>query len=299
MEYAFGGLAACGACLFTNPLDVVKTRMQLQGELLSRGAYSVLYKNSLHAFYVVAKNDGIKGLQKGLVPALWYQWTMNGTRLGLYHFFENQGWTHSHGSVSPFYSIAAGAISGAFGAFTASPFYLIKTQLQSQSSEVIAVGCQHNHTGFLSALHKLYRGSGVSGLWRGVSASMLRTGVGSAAQLSTFTKSRETINSLTKLPPNSWKSTLAAAMLSGVAVAAAMTPLDVVSTRLYNQTLDVHGKGIYYSGPLDCLIKVFKAEGVFGLYKGCLANYLRVGPHSVLTLTIWTYLRESKIEDRK
>lgn len=30
MEYAFGGLAACGACLFTNPLDVVKTRMQLQ-----------------------------------------------------------------------------------------------------------------------------------------------------------------------------------------------------------------------------------------------------------------------------
>ena len=30
MEYAFGGLAACGACLFTNPLDVIKTRMQLQ-----------------------------------------------------------------------------------------------------------------------------------------------------------------------------------------------------------------------------------------------------------------------------
>jgi len=25
-----GGLAACGACFFTNPLDVVKTRMQLQ-----------------------------------------------------------------------------------------------------------------------------------------------------------------------------------------------------------------------------------------------------------------------------
>lgn len=30
MEYAFGGLSACGACFFTNPLDVVKTRMQLQ-----------------------------------------------------------------------------------------------------------------------------------------------------------------------------------------------------------------------------------------------------------------------------
>lgn len=30
MEYACGGLAACGACLFTNPLDVIKTRLQLQ-----------------------------------------------------------------------------------------------------------------------------------------------------------------------------------------------------------------------------------------------------------------------------
>ena len=30
MEFALGGLAACGACFFTNPLDVVKTRMQLQ-----------------------------------------------------------------------------------------------------------------------------------------------------------------------------------------------------------------------------------------------------------------------------
>ena len=27
----------------------------IQGELLSRGAYTVLYKNALHAFYVVAK----------------------------------------------------------------------------------------------------------------------------------------------------------------------------------------------------------------------------------------------------
>ena len=72
MEYAIGGLAACGACVFTNPLDVIKTRLQLQGELQTRGAHPVHYKNPFHAFYVVAKNDGLRGLQKGLVPALWY-----------------------------------------------------------------------------------------------------------------------------------------------------------------------------------------------------------------------------------
>ena len=75
---------------------------------------------------LITQNDGLKGLQNGLVPALWYQWTMNGTRLGLYHSMENLGWTHNrNGSVSSFFSIAAGAISGAFGAFAASPFYLV------------------------------------------------------------------------------------------------------------------------------------------------------------------------------
>lgn len=87
-------------------------------------------------------------------------------------------------------------------------------------------------------------------------------------------------------------------MLSGIAVAVAMTPLDVISTRLYNQALDIRGKGLSYSGPLDCFIKVFKAEGLFGLYKGCLANYLRVGPHSVLTLSFWMYLREMKLDSK-
>ena len=32
-ECLTGGVAACGATLFSNPLEVIKTRMQLQGEL--------------------------------------------------------------------------------------------------------------------------------------------------------------------------------------------------------------------------------------------------------------------------
>lgn len=41
MEFVLGGVAAAGAGFFTNPLDVVKTRIQLQGELQNRGTYKV------------------------------------------------------------------------------------------------------------------------------------------------------------------------------------------------------------------------------------------------------------------
>lgn len=85
-------------------------------------------------------------------------------------------------------------------------------------------------------------------------------------------------------------------MLSGVAVVVFMTPADVVSTRLYNQTTDGSGKGRLYAGPADCLVKVLRAEGLLGLYKGIGANYLRVGPHSVITLSMWTFLREMYAE---
>lgn len=44
MELLLGGIAAVGAGCFTNPLEVVKIRMQLQGELQSRGKYTIHYR---------------------------------------------------------------------------------------------------------------------------------------------------------------------------------------------------------------------------------------------------------------
>ncbi len=72
----------------------------------------------------------------------------------------------------------------------------MKTHLQSRSDRAVAVGFQHEHSGFRAALRSLYGRHGLAGLWRGVSASVLRVGVGSAAQLSTFTQSRQAIDNL-------------------------------------------------------------------------------------------------------
>lgn len=80
MDFIIGGVAAVGAGLFTNPLEVAKTRMQLQGELLARGKYAMHYKNAPHALYIIAKNEGILAVQKGLVPGLWVQLFLNGFR---------------------------------------------------------------------------------------------------------------------------------------------------------------------------------------------------------------------------
>jgi solute carrier family 25, member 34/35 len=79
-DFSLGGLATSGACVFSNPFEVVKIRLQLQGELQHGG--EKYYKGTVNAFYKIIKNEGIFSIQKGLVPALYYQFFMNGFRLG-------------------------------------------------------------------------------------------------------------------------------------------------------------------------------------------------------------------------
>ncbi|XP_060768892.1 solute carrier family 25 member 35-like [Neoarius graeffei] len=294
MDFILSGLAACSACLFTNPLEVVKTRMQLQGELKSRGTYRVHYRNVFHAFYTIGRVEGLSALQKGLVPALLYQFFMNGVRLGSYAIMESAGYIHTKGRVSSVKSTTAGALSGVVGAFVGSPIYLVKTHLQNQSTSSIAVGHQYQHRGMMHALLVIHRQHGIMGLWRGSGAAVPRVGVGSAAQLSTFSVTKEFITDLQIFPADSWLVPLFAGMISSVAVVLCMTPFDVLSTRLYNQPVDHLGKGKLYRGFMDCFSKTLRKEGVFGLYKGLGASYFRLGPHTILSLLFWNQLRTLK-----
>lgn len=95
MEFAIGGAAAVTAGIFTNPLEVLKIRMQLQGELKAKGQHVVHYKNVFHAAYAVIKNDGILALQNGLVAASWVQLIMNGMRFGKLLPFIERSFTFS------------------------------------------------------------------------------------------------------------------------------------------------------------------------------------------------------------
>ncbi|OXA50732.1 hypothetical protein Fcan01_14254 [Folsomia candida] len=240
MELVLGGTAAVCAAFWTNPLEVVKIRMQLQGELQAKGNYAVHYRNVFHAAYTIATKEGATAIQKGLVPALWYQFVMNGIRLGLFHKGESRGFTKNGatGKVDPVRSVMVASVCGATGGVIGSPFCLV------------TVGHQHSASGMCAAVKSIFQSHGVLGLWRGMSTTLVRVVVVSAVQLPTFAKAREYVTSKGWFPEGSVINAFIASLLSGVLVSIAMAPLDLVSTRFYNQGVDAKGKGedFFYSG---------------------------------------------------
>nr|XP_054397133.1 solute carrier family 25 member 34 isoform X2 [Pongo abelii] len=237
VDLVLGASACCLACVFTNPLEVVKTRLQLQGELQARGTYPRPYQGFIASVAAVARADGLWGLQKGLAAGLLYQGLMNGVRFYCYSLACQAGLAQQPGGT-----VVAGAVAGALGAFVGSPAYLIKTQLQAQTVAAMAVGHQHNHQTVLRALETIWRQQGLLGLWQGVGGAVPRVMVGSAAQLATFASAKAWVQKQQWLPEDSWLVALAGGMISSIAVVVVMTPFDVVSTRLYNQPVDRAGR---------------------------------------------------------
>lgn len=241
-----------------------------------------IYTNFPQAFGHIAKHEGIRGLQRGLGSAYMYQIMMNGTRLGLYDPIKHR--IHALLKTDPqqnnnVVNIAAGGLGGVLSAALASPLFLVKTRLQSYSSHPGSrVGHQHKYKHTLDALRSIYKAEGLRGVYRGVDASMMRTGAGSSVQLPLYDVVKQKLIQVGGLENGAFCHGLSS-LISGFFLCIVMNPFDIISTRMFNQAPDpLTGRGgMLYKSPVDCLVKTVKAEGIQALYKGFTAHYLRIG----------------------
>lgn len=276
-----GALAGCGAVTFSNPIDLIKTRLQLQGEL-THGSKKI-YTNPFQAFGLILKNEGLRGIQKGLFASYLYQIGLNSCRLGFYEpmrrainrlvFPKKDPEVYQNMGVN----VATGIVTGVIGSVASSPFYLLKTRMQS-FSEQVKVGQQSHYTSIWQGLKSVYGEGGIRGLFRGSNAAILRTAVGSGAQLPAYYFAKQELIKYAHMDDGMALQLLSSAF-AGVGVTVVMNPFDVVLTRVYNQN------GLLYKGAIDCFVKTIRSEGPAALYKGFVAQLMRNAAHSMLLLT--------------
>jgi solute carrier family 25 protein 34/35 len=235
-----------------------------------------MYKGVFHGVKVILTNEGPKGLLRGINCAYVYQMVLNGCRLGFYEPLRagvTKAIYHDPAVQSFGINIFSGAASGILGAAAGSPFFLVKTRLQSYSP-FLPVGTQHNYNGAADGMRKIYQSEGIKGLYRGVGPAMVRTGFGSSVQLPTyFFAKRRLVKHLGMkegMPLH-----IASSTASGFVVCCVMHPPDTIMSRMYNQT------GNLYKSAFDCLYRTIKTEGIMAMYKGYFAHLARILPHTV------------------
>ncbi|RUS72343.1 hypothetical protein EGW08_019901 [Elysia chlorotica] len=170
-------------------------------------------------------------------------------------------------------------MAGGAGQFIASPADLVKVRLQMEGRRRLE-GQPVRVKNTAHAFTQIVKESGVRGLWRGWVPNVQRAALVNLGDLATYDTAKHLILVKTNLKDNYVTHTLASAC-SGVVAAIMGTPADVIKTRIMNQpTRD--GKGLLYSGSVDCLVKTVKQEGFLALYKGLIPIWTRMAPWSLV-----------------
>jgi len=288
-----GGLASMIAGFSTHPLDLIKVRMQLQGEEASLAvAYAIPNGTTTNAAVVsrpgpfrvgleVARSEGIRALYSGVSATLLRQVLYSSTRMGLYEYLKHH-WrdetAHEGTGLSLYKKITAALVSGATGAMVGNPADLAMVRMQADGR--LPLHQRRNYTSVGNALSRMVKQDGVSSLWTGSAPTVTRAMLVTAAQLATYDQIKDTIEE-SHLVSEGLATQIVASCGAGVLASVASNPIDVVKTRVMNMKV-TPGEAPPYRGAWDCAVKTVRAEGPLALYKGFVPTVTRQGPFAII-----------------
>jgi hypothetical protein len=298
LKILLGGIANTISAAATNPIDVVKVRLQLQAleptAVMSSTAATVAgtvaptrYLGFGHGLKTIVQEEGWYGLAKGWQASLLREFMYSGIRFGMYdqvkEFYEDQVFHTSPAEQrrTPLYiKLLSGATSGGIGSALVNPMDLVKVRMQADRT-----GTRYNNS-FTFACRKIYQEEGlIRGFYRGVAPTTFRAMVLTAAQLPSYDHMKETLLHHTPLKEGVTVHMICS-MFAGLTAATASSPLDVMKTQIMNET-KLGGRNVLGRA----FMQVLRTEGIPGFFKGWLANWFRLGPHTIISLMAYEELR--------
>ena len=290
IKFATAAAAATVAETVTFPLDLTKTRLQIQGEAASKSQVAIK-RGMIRVAIGVVKEEGCLKLWQGLSPAIYRHLIYTGVRMGVYEHMRNYVLIRNKdGSVAPWKAIIGGLTAGSVGQFVASPMDLIKVQMQMDGRRRLEGKAPRAITVYQS-LSKIINHGGIKGLWAGWVPNVQRAALVNMGDLATYDTVKRTLLNRAHLKDN-WFCHFLSSACSGFVAATLGTPADVIKTRIMNQKRDEFGRGLYYTNSIDCLMKTIRKEGFFSLYKGFIPIWSRMAPWSLTFWLTWEKIRK-------
>ncbi|KAI0471614.1 calcium-binding mitochondrial carrier protein Aralar1 [Xylariaceae sp. FL0804] len=186
-EILAGGSAGACQVVFTNPLEIVKIRLQVQGEV----AKSAEGAQKRSAMWIV-KNLGLAGLYKGASACLLRDVPFSAIYFPTYNHLKRDLFGESPTKkLGVLQLLTAGAIAGMPAAYLTTPCDVIKTRLQVEARKG-----DTNYTGLRHCAQTILKEEGFKAFFKGGPARILR----SSPQFGFTLASYEVLQSLLPFP---------------------------------------------------------------------------------------------------
>uniref|UniRef100_UPI00398E7872 brain mitochondrial carrier protein 1 isoform X2 n=1 Tax=Pristiophorus japonicus TaxID=55135 RepID=UPI00398E7872 len=279
--FVYGGLASVTAEFGTFPIDLTKTRLQVQGQIIDSQYKEIKYRGMFHALLRICKEEGLRALYSGISPALLRQASYGTIKIGTYQSLKRLFVSRPEDETL-FVNVLCGILAGVVSSSIANPTDVLKIRMQAQSGL-----CQGSMIG--NFIH-IYQQEGTRGLWRGVSLTAQRAAIVVGVELPVYDITKKHII-LSGWMGDTVYTHFLSSFTCGLAGALASNPVDVVRTRTMNQKV-LSGSRLIYKGTLDGLLQTCKTEGFLALYKGFWPNWLRLGPWNIIFFITYEQLRK-------
>ncbi|XP_071595841.1 kidney mitochondrial carrier protein 1 isoform X2 [Heliangelus exortis] len=266
--FIYGGLASITAECGTFPIDLTKTRLQVQGQVNDPKYKEIRYRGMFHALVRICKEEGLKALYSGIAPAVLRQASYGTLKIGTYQSLKRMFVEHPEDETL-IINVLCAVLSGVVSSSIANPTDVLKIRMQAQGSVI--------QGGMMGNFMQIYQKEGTKGLWKAISLTAQRAAIIAGVELPVYDFVKNHII-MSGLMGDTVYTHFLSSFTCGLAGALASNPIDFVRTRMMNQrTQDSN-----YKGTLDCLLQTWKNEGFFSLYKGFWPNWLRLGPWNII-----------------
>ncbi|KAJ2303147.1 mitochondrial aspartate-glutamate transporter agc1, partial [Coemansia sp. RSA 2705] len=277
-----GAIAGVTGVSIIFPLDMVKTRLQNQKPINGRLPYS----GGIDCFRQIVAKEGVRGLYRGLVPNLAGVTPEKAIKLAVNDIMR--GALAQHAGTKPeklpvVYGALAGASAGLCQVIATNPMEIVKIQMQVAATNPVAVSSAAGGAATAAVggaprvtAMGIVRELGLRGLYKGTAATLLRDVPFSLLffplQALFAQRIHEGVQGGHGKP--STLCVLAGSTVAGVFAAAAVTPADVVKTRLQSSSQPSPP----YRNMADCARRIMQTEGPRAFFKGTVPRCLTTAP---------------------
>ncbi|KAG7228277.1 hypothetical protein INR49_009138 [Caranx melampygus] len=240
-------------CVF--PIDLAKTRLQNQ-----RNGQQ-LYKNMMDCLVKTVRSEGYFGMYRGAAVNLTLVTPEKAIKLAANDFFRHQ-LSKDGGKLTVFKEMLAGCCAGMCQVTITTPMEMLKIQMQD--------------AGRLEITRELLRTKGVTGLYKGLGATLMRDIPFSVVYFPLFAHLHQLGQHSSEDPSVPFYWSFMSGCAAGSVAAVAVSPCDVVKTRL--QSLKKGANEETYNGVVDCVRNILRKEGPGAFLKGASCRALVIAP---------------------